>query len=131
MACWELRKYVETKLHLTCFPLILSFSKNKEVRKPVSLPYFLHNFWRKILLLLYSKNWTNFIVWFPLLSAILGNMCIAIVYKPRCNVMNFKLNLNFLIKLFFLHDKEAVTKTQMSSERKKLLRWNKKHFSSF
>ena len=36
--------------------------------------------------------------------------------------MNFELNLNFLIKLFFLHDQEAVTKAQMSSEPKKLLR---------
>ena len=38
-------------------------------------------------------------------------MCIAIVYKPGCDVMNFEGNIIFLIKLFFLHDQKVVTKT--------------------
>ena len=42
MASWGLSKYIETKL--------------------IFLPHFLHNFWRKIFLLLYSVNWPNFIV---------------------------------------------------------------------
>ena len=37
----------------------------------VSLPHFLHNFWRKIFLLLYSINWPNFIIQLPLLCEIL------------------------------------------------------------
>ena len=42
---------------------------------------------------------------------LLGNMCIAIVYKPGYDVMNFEVNIIFLIKLFFLHDQKVVTKT--------------------
>ena len=44
-------------------------------------------------------------------------MCIKIVYKPGCDVINFAI--------------KAVKKTKISSKRKELLRWNKKHFSSF
>ena len=58
-------------------------------------------------------------------------MCIAIAYKTGCDVINFDVNLIFLIKPFFLHDQKVMTKTQVFWERKKLLRWNKKHFSSF
>ena len=45
----------------------------------VSLPYFVYDFLRKMFLMLYSINWPNFIVWLPLLVAIMVNMCIAIV----------------------------------------------------
>ena len=38
-------------------------------------------------------------------------MCIAIVCKPGCDVMSFEVNLIFLIKPFFLHDQNVVTKT--------------------
>ena len=62
---------------------------------------------------------------------ILGNMFIAIVCKPGCDVMNFEVNLIFLTKLFFLDDQKVVTKTWIYWERKKLLRWNKKNFLSF
>ena len=41
----------------------------------VSLPHFLHDFWRKKCILLCSITWQNFIVWLPLLCEILGNMC--------------------------------------------------------
>ena len=40
----------------------------------------------------------------PLLYEILGNMSIAILGKPGCDVMNFEVNLIFLIKPFFVHD---------------------------
>ena len=96
----------------------------------VFLPYFPHNFWRKIFLLLYSIHWPNFIVWFPLLCEILDNMCIAIFCKPRCDIMNFEVNLIFLIKLFFLHNWK-VRKTEISWEWKELLRWNKNHLLLF
>ena len=112
-------------------PHIKLFQKIKRGLELVSLPHFLHNFWRKIFLLLYSINWPNFIVWLPLLCEILGNMCIAIVCKPGCDVMNFEVNLIFLINLFFLNDQRVMTKTWISWERKELLRWNRKHFSSF
>ena len=96
----------------------------------VSLPHFPHNFWRKIFLLVYSINWPNFLVWLPLLCEILGNMCIASICISCCEAMNFEVNLMFLIKLFFLHNQKVMTKIEISWERKELLRWNKKHFSS-
>ena len=64
----------------------------------VSPPYFVYNFSRKVFLILYSINWPNFIVWLPLHPSILGNMCTAIVYFPDCDIMNFEINLIFLIK---------------------------------
>ena len=64
--------------------------------------------------MLYSINLQNVIVWLPLLCEIFGDMCIAIVCKPGCDVMNFEVNLIFLIKPFFLHDQKVVTKTSIS-----------------
>ena len=51
-------------------------------------------------LMLYYINWPIFIVWLSLLLEILGSMCIAIVYFPGCDVINFEINLIFLIKPF-------------------------------
>ena len=107
------------------------FKKIKRDLELVSLSYFSHNFWIKIFLLLYSSNWPNFIVWLSLLSELLVNMCIVIVCKPGCDVMNFEVNFIFLIKPFFLHDQKVVAKTWISWERKELLRWHKNHFSPF
>ena len=96
-------------LHIKLF---LKIKRDLELVFPASL---LHNFWRKIFLLLYSIDWPNFIVWLRLLCEILGNTCIAIVCKPGCEVMNFDVKLVFLIKLFFLHDQKVVTKRYFSS----------------
>ena len=79
---------------------------------------------------MYSISWPNFIVCVLLLCEILGNMFVAVICKPGYDVMYFEINLIFLIKSFFLHDQKVVTKTKTSWEQK-LLRWNKKHFSSF
>ena len=67
-------------------------------------------FWSKIFFLLYSINWPNLLVWLPLIWEILSNTCIVIVCQPNCDVMNFKINLIFLIKPFFLHDQKVKTK---------------------
>ena len=40
---------------------------------------FCMTFQQKKILMLYSINWSNFIMWFPLPLEMLGNMCIAIV----------------------------------------------------
>ena len=56
----------------------------------------------QMFLMLYSPNWPNFIVWLLLLLEILGNMCMAIVFAPDSDVINFKINLSFLIKPFYL-----------------------------
>ena len=34
-------------------------------------------------------------------------MCVALVCKPDCHVMNFEVDLIFLIKLFFLYDQNV------------------------
>ena len=65
----------------------------------VSPAHFVYDFSTKIFLMLYSVNWPNF--WLPLLFKILGNMCIAIVYYPSCDVLNFEINFIFLIEPFF------------------------------
>ena len=52
-----------------------------------------------------------------LVCDILGNMCIAIVCKPGCDVLNFEVDLIFLIfliKPLFLHDQKILTKTLKS-----------------
>ena len=48
-----LSKYIETKLQSGCFYLILSIFNKKRDLELVSLPYFLHNFWRKIFLFIF------------------------------------------------------------------------------
>ena len=52
-----------------------------------------------------------FFAWLLLLFEILGNMCIATVYYPGCDVMDFEINVIFLIKPFFLHDQKVKIKT--------------------
>ena len=113
---------------LSCRTLAFtSYAFSKRGLVLVSLPHFLHKFWRKIFILLYSMNWPNFIAWLPLLCEILGNMCIAIVCKPGSDVMNFEVNLIFLKKPLFLHDQKVMTKMQIPREIKELLKRNKKH----
>ena len=73
--------------------------------------HFLYDFSTEIFLMLYSINWPKLIICLPLLLEILGNMCIVIVYYPGCDVMDFKINLIFLIEQFFLHDQKVTTKT--------------------
>ena len=74
------------------------------VEKVVGIVSQLHlvcDFLRKMFLLLYSMNWPIFIVWLSLLLEILVTMRIAIVCFSGCDVINIKINLIFLIKLFF------------------------------
>ena len=120
MANWGLSKYNETKLWTTYMSSshIKLFWKVKRGLELVSQPYFAHSFWRKIFPLLCSINWRNFTVWLPFLCEILGNMCIAIVCKPGCDVMNFEANLIFIIKLFFLHKQNFVTKLKYLEKEK-------------
>ena len=99
----------------------------------VSPAHFVYDFSTQLFLMLYSFScYIQFhcLVAFILLE-ILGNVCIAIVFYPGCDVMDFEINYIFLIEPFFLHDQKVMTKTQISWEWKELLRWNKKDFSSF
>ena len=80
MPNWGLSKYIETKLRVICFYLDKAFLETKRGLELVSLLHFLHDFWRKIYLLLNCINWANIIVWLLLLRGILTNMCIVIVW---------------------------------------------------
>ena len=112
---------METKLQSTCFHHILRFFlKKKTALELVTLSHFPRNYRRKIFLLLCSINWPNFIVLLPLLCEILGNICIGIAFKPGWDVMNFEVNLIFLIKHSFLHDQKVLTKGLISWERKSI-----------
>ena len=105
---WGLLKYIKANLQL--LPYIKFFKKQKRGLRLVLLPNCLPDFWRKIFLMLYSIRWPNFIVWLPLLRETLANICIIITCWPVCGVMNFEINLIFLIKPFFLHDQRIKTK---------------------
>ena len=70
-----------------------------------SPPHFVYGF----LLFLSTHEIPNCNVWLPLLREILGSMCIAIVYFPECDVINFEIKLIFLIKLL-LHGLKVRTK---------------------
>ena len=65
-------------------------------------------FSRKMFLTLYSIHWPNFIVLLPLLLEILGDMCIAIVSFLGYDLINFVINLTFLIKPFFYMTKNSI-----------------------
>ena len=67
----------------------------------VSPPHVVHDFSRKMFLMLHSINWPNFIIWLSLPFKILGNVCIAIFCFPGCDVISIETNLIFLIKPFF------------------------------
>ena len=66
----------------------------------VSPRHFVHVFSRKMLLIIYSINWPNLIVWLPLLLEMFGNMCITIVCFQVCDAINFETSPIFLIKPF-------------------------------
>ena len=66
------------KFYIFCFSCLPSFFKKQRCLELMSLPHFLHDFWRKIFLLLYYSTWPNLNVWLPLLCEILGNMCFVI-----------------------------------------------------
>ena len=74
-------------------------------------------------------NWLNFINRSSLIYEILGNMYIAVVCFPRCDVTNFDINPAFLIKPFLYMSKKLRQKLKYLE--KELLRWNKSIFHHF
>ena len=76
---WGLTEYLSNRsLAFTSYKVFfLKKKKKKRGLELISLPHFLHYFWRKIFLLVHSITGQNFIVWLHLLREILGNMCIV------------------------------------------------------
>ena len=56
----------------------------------------------------------HFIAWLPLPFEILGNMGIAIIYLPVCDVINFEINLSLRMKPFSYMNKKVGTKIDIS-----------------
>ena len=93
--CMRIEDY-RSILKLSCRSLALT--SYKVLKKPkCCLPHFYQDFWRKMFLLLHFINWPNFIAWLLLLREVLTNMCIVIVWWPDCDVINFEINLIFLV----------------------------------
>ena len=54
---------------------------------------FVYDFSKKLLLMLYSINWPNFIAWLLLLLEVLRNTCIVIIYSLVYDVKDYELAL--------------------------------------
>ena len=85
----------------------------------VSTSHFVHDFPKKMFCKLYSINCPGFTAWLVLLRKILVNICIAIVCWPGCDVIDFEINLIFLIKSFFYMTKKS---------RQNWISWEQKEF---
>ena len=84
----------------------------------ISPTHFVYGFLTKMFFMLYYINWPNFIVRLSLLLEILGNTCILIISFSDCNVINFEINLIFLIKPFFYLTKKVRQKFKCYSNEK-------------
>ena len=107
-------------------PYIKYIWKTKLGLDLVSLPYFLHDVWRrKFIITLYLINWPNFTAWLLLFLDVLGDMCIAIVCCPLCTVIHFEINLSLLIKQFSYMIKKSGQKCKYLKNEKsfQLLTW--------
>ena len=93
--------------------------------------HFVYNYSKKMFLVLYLINWTNLILWLSVRLKIFGNMYIVIICFSVCDVINFEINIGFVIKPFYYMTKKFRTKTWMSLAQKEFFRWNEKHFSLF
>ena len=58
-------------------------------------------------------------------------ICVLKLFVHQCDIILFEIKLIYLNKTFFQHDQKVYAKIQISWEWEELLRWNKKHFSSF
>ena len=81
------------KVQSTCFNHVKSFSKKrKRDLELLSIPHFLHDFSRYVLLtdqISLSDSFNILRCW---------RMCIAIVCFPGCDVINLEINLSFFIR---------------------------------
>ena len=62
---------------------------------------------QKMLLMLYSINWPNVIIWLSLLLEILSNMWIAIDCWPGCDIIDFEISPIFITKPFLYITKKS------------------------
>ena len=89
---------------------VLNYDFLKNGLGMVSPSHFVYDFSREMFLILYSINWSIFVVWLSFLLGILGKMCIAIVFFPGLNAINFEIKLILLIQPFFYMTKMSIQK---------------------
>ena len=82
----------------------------------VSPTHFIYDYSSKIFPCLYWQKFIHsfiysFILCLLSLLEILVKICILIIFSPVDDVINFKINLNFFVKLFFYMMKKVRTKT--------------------
>ena len=97
----------------------------------VSLPYSIHDSWRKIFLTLYFFKWP---ISLPDCLYFLRHwvkMCIVIICCPVCDVINFEINHSFLIKLFFYINKKSAQKCKYFKNQKSFKHEIKSVFNDF
>ena len=109
---------------------MLNFRFSGKGQEIFSTLHFVYDFSRKMFFMLFSINWANIIVGLPLLLKILGNMLIAIVFFPDCDVINFEINLIFLIEPFFYMDKKSRQNLNILRTKRDFW-WNKNIFHHF
>ena len=97
---------------------MLNFSFPEKVLGLVSPPHSVYYFTRIMFFMLYSINWPNFIVSIPLFLEILENMCITFVCWPGCEVIQFEINLIFLIEPFCYMTKKSRQKCKYLEKKK-------------
>ena len=86
---------------------MLNFDLREKVLELVALSHFVYDFSRKIFLVFYSMNCSNFIVRLPLRFELLGNMCIVIVSQF---VTSQLLTSTLAYQAIFLHDQKSWNK---------------------
>ena len=84
---------------------MLNFDFLDKGLETVSPRYILYDLLIKMFLMLYSIYWPSLIVWLPLIFEILGIIYNAIACFPS-DVINFEINLIFLIKPLFYMTKK-------------------------
>ena len=94
----------------------------------ISPPHFVYDLKKKMVLMLYTINWPNFITWLRLLLEILENMCIVIVCFPSCDFINFEINLLEINQAVFLLDQQVKTKVLNVMRMKRVLKVKQKAF---
>ena len=118
--------YNKNKLYKTldyCSRDMLNFDFLEKTLGIVSPSHFVYGFSRKMFLMSYSTNWSNFIVWLVLLLEILGNMYCNCLF-PRL----WRHKKIFLIKPFLCMTKKTSPKYKyLENENRR----RKKNFSSF
>ena len=80
--------------------------------------HLVYDYSKKNFLTLYSIKWPSFLVRLPLLLEIFVSMCIVVVCPFGCGVLNFEINLNFIIKPLLYMPYKSIQKFKYCENKK-------------